>query len=244
MRHLHLQLGKKGQVSSVDSIIAYLIFAMFLFYISNFVLDLGGPFTSYVQGSVYFKDLNSLKDRFYFSNIDSTTVDSICNLTLPKSRLVGSGYSVLGFYIPAYDTPYSSEGIHFNREGYGVETLFNNSGVVGLSAKIFTDGKVSLNTIGFEGDDSYNLSKREYGFYLSIHSNASYGDLDTLSLDFDKPSYIVLEQSNLSFYIGTLESNYSCNDIVLRGSSSMFSGFSDISHSGVVSTYWVRVWWN
>ncbi len=243
-QHLHLQLGKKSQVSSVDSIIAYLIFAMFLFYISNFVLDLSSPFTSYIHGSIYYKDLASLKDRFYFSNIDLSTIDSICDINLPKSKLVGSGYSIVGFYLPAYDTPYSVEGIHFNRNGNKVEIVFNNTGVVRMSVKLLTDGKASLNAVGLESDDTYNISKTDYGFYLSIVDNASYADIDTILLNFDKQAYFVLEQSNLSFYVGTIESNYSCNDLFLRGSSSMFSGFSDLDHRGIVSKYWVRIWWN
>ncbi|MDD4353998.1 MAG: hypothetical protein PHN56_06095 [Candidatus Nanoarchaeia archaeon] len=92
--------GKKSQMMIIDSIISYLIFAFFLFYMSNFILDFMKPFSRSINNDIIYKSSEAIAAEFYKSSITTKELETFCEYSKGSINSVRSYYEVKSILMP------------------------------------------------------------------------------------------------------------------------------------------------
>lgn len=219
----------KGQIN-IDLLFAYLVFTIFVWYFSGFVLDLFTPFLDYSKSTVIEKNSlilrNNLIDVFSVDNAKSS-----CNISIPS--LAGSSVS---YTISAFNILSTDELVLFPNMTYGRIVLKRERGnlivMAGtnetpLNASIritFPESIVKTESFNItEGTESISYSMDEFSNFLftvnlSVNSTDRYSAYKILT-NLENDSYVIVESiinrssgKNLYeyLYIGDVKAFDSC----------------------------------
>ena len=97
----HSQSGKKkSQVMSVDSSISYLLFAIFLFYMSTYVINISKPYNSYIQYEQLYKNGEAINAEFLTTDVSQQYLNNLCNTNYSNVINVRAGYEFKSLKMP------------------------------------------------------------------------------------------------------------------------------------------------
>lgn len=238
------QSGKKSQMMIIDLIIAYLIFALFLFYISDFVVNFMQPFSNNINFDINHRDSESLKNYFYKPTIFKNDINEFCNFSINKSLSAKSNYEIKSIIMPYYDSYFNSNelGIYLLRKGNSLIIDFNANQSLFFDIIIFTSNNVYFNNLTVNEYDYYNKTIFEKKVLLSIFSNSSNQKSsfeiivnDTAFLFFNYYDYDNIFISNIPF-------KYDCGKERFSEKKILFNSIANFENKKILVDYSVEVW--
>ena len=239
--------GKKAQVMSVDLVLSYFLFAMFILYMSSFIINISNPFSSYVKYEIMYKDSEALRQEFITSDVSREYLNLVCNTSYANVVSTRASYEAEGIKMPGFDEDVNSSksGIQLKRENNDLILYFNTNTTTNISFVFVTSDTISVSNQSTEIYDSYNKTITSRGSTISINVNNSYEDADTYIINVNATclffvSYLGdMEEA----YLGTTPLKYSCGDERGLAKKSYFLSYAVLEESDMIVSYGVEVWW-
>ena len=243
-----LKSYKKAQVTSIDTLISYVIFALFIVEVALFLRNLANPFESYVTAGIIYKNSESLKDLIITTSVPNHFIDDYCSSAYPNVVSIRASYEVKGLSVPFYDEPIveSIIGVHALRRGDTIRLLFNTNNTVRLDLVIPSMKDVTIASYNTENYDYYNKSIRNGAQIISIVSNNTELETDTYEVTIDDSIIVLFSNQYLNgatMYAGTTPFNYSCGEIRGLPKKSYYTAYAVMESLGALLQYGVDTWW-
>ncbi|MBN1923570.1 MAG: hypothetical protein JW791_02305 [Nanoarchaeota archaeon] len=241
--------GRKAQLMSIDSSISYLLFALFLLYMSNYIVNISKPFTSYINYGELYKNSESLSNDFVTSDVSREYLNNICTTDYVNVVSTRANYEVEAVKLPGFDeeTNPSIQGVHMRREGSKVTLFFNTGLETNFDLIIVTNEKVSFNNYNTEAGDEFNITRSSSVVTINVHSDNTLSDTDDYELETTGDALIFFNYYENSFenvYLGTTPLSYSCGALRSLSKKSYFSSYAVLEEKEVIVAYGVDVWWD
>ncbi|VVB74537.1 Uncharacterised protein [Candidatus Tiddalikarchaeum anstoanum] len=239
---------KKGQVTSVDTLIAYMIFSIFLIQVTLYVRDLGNPFSSYIENENLFKNGESLNNEFTKTSITLDFIPALCSKEFPNVLSIRAEYNTEGLQIPFYDEKIniSRKGVSLERTKNTIKVYFNTNTTTRLGLILPTNKEVIISTSGTEAGDYYNKTIIGKYYYINIESNTTNDDTDSFYVTVNDSIIVLLNtyETNLEeVFIGETPSYYACGSVRGLSKKSYYSTYALATEMGIIINYGVDVWW-
>lgn len=242
--HLLSMLGKKSQMMTIDSIISYLIFAFFLFYMSNFIIDFMKPFSRSINNDIVYKSSEAISAEFYKSSISKQDLMNFCNYSKGDINTVRSHYEVKSIILPYYDsaTNTSKQGIHFERIGNKLLLTFNTNSSEELDLIVFSKNQIYFSNISNNEYNYFNKTENGEKTIINIFSNTtnSHHNYELIVNDSAIIFFNVYNYTNMFF--GTIPYSYSCGDFKVFEEKRKISSTADFENKKIFVNYDVEVW--
>lgn len=244
----HSQLGKKTQILSVDASLAYLLFALFLFYISNYVVTISKPYSSYISYGELYKNSEALSTEFLTRDVSQNYINSICERNYSNVLNIKANYEFKALTMPGYDEEINNSkiGVHFQRINNELKILFNNNDTVQTDVIILTNEDVQITSSNTEFYDSYSTSKSTDTFTINFLVNNTNEDSDEYLITINSNSLIFLNYytNDLgNYYVGKTPLYYSCGNERNLAKKTYYSNYAVIEENNIIVNYGVEVWW-
>ncbi len=233
---------------SIDSSISYLLFALFLLYMSGYVINISKPFTSYLNYESVFKNSESLSTNFITGDLSRDYLNNICNNDYANVVSTRALYEVEALILPAFDESVdtSNTGVHLRRTGDSLTAHFNTNEAVNFDFILVTNEDVEFTTANTEAEDDYNMTRSGETVTINIYSDNTGSDTDDYVITTSGEVIIFLNYYINSFeqvYLGTLPLAYSCGEIRSLARKSYFNSYAVLEEMRVIASYGVEVWW-
>ena len=245
-QHSHSQSGKKAQVMSVDSSISYFLFALFLIYMSDFILDISEPYSSQIRQELLYKNSEALEHAFTTNDVSREYLNNICTTNYTKVISTRAKYETKGVILPAYDEQVNDTklGLHIQRQGNKARITFNTNTTANLSIIIITNNEVIITEENTEPNDEYTKTKNQDTTLISIQDNNTMGDKDTYEITINDSVILFLDYENMEqSYIGLTPLAYNCGRIRSLPKKTYYSNYAILEEKQVIVEYGVEVWW-
>ena len=243
-QHSLLMSGKKSQMMTVDSIISYLIFAFFLFYMSTFIIDFMKPFSRNINNDMVYKSSEAISAEFYKSSISQEDLLNFCNYSKGDINAVRSYYEVKSILMPYYDSSAntSKQGIHFQRRGSELFLTFNTNSSEALDLIIFSKNQVYFSNISTNDYDYFNITKSNEKTLISIVSNTT-SSSHIYELRINGTAIIFFNTYNYTnMFFGQTPYSYSCGDFKVFEEKRKISSTASFENKKMIVNYDVEVW--
>jgi hypothetical protein len=243
-QHSLLMLGKKSQMMTIDSLISYMIFAFFLFYMSKFIIDLMNPFSRSINNDIIYKSSEALSAEFYKSSISNQDFLNFCNYSKGDINSVRSYYEVKSILIPYYDSPIndSKKGIHFQRIGNKILLTFNTNSSEKLDLIVFSTNQVYFFNISNNEYNYFNKTQNNKQTLINIFSNTTQSPYSYELIVNDSAIIFFNIYNYTNMYFGKIPYSYSCGDFKVFEEKRKISSTADFENKKILINYDVEVW--
>ncbi len=185
-KHLsHLKSSKKSQVTSIDVVIAYLVFSLFLIQVAMYITNISNPFTSYIAAEDLFKNGESIKAYFSTAKLSAAELEHFCSQVLPNVLNSSASYDLKGLMMPFYDSPANESrlGVNIKRTGNTIRLSFNTNEPATLFEIILpTSAEVEVDMVGTESFDYYNKTRVSSNYVVTFFANNTGSDTDSFDV--------------------------------------------------------------
>jgi len=239
-----LMSDKKSQMMVIDSIISYMIFAFFLFYLSSFIVDFMRPFSRGINNDIVYKSSESIASEFYKSSITTDDLKNFCNYSSGDINSVRAYYEVKSILLPYYDSSInqSMQGIHFQRQGNTVLIIFSTNSTESLDLAVFSKEQVYFSNKTFGENNSFSKADFEEESYISITSNTTLQS-HSYELIVNGSAIIFFNTYNYStIFFGSTPYSYSCGDFKVFEEKRQISSTASFENRKILVNYDVEVW--
>lgn len=240
--------SRKSQVTSIDAVISYMIFALFLVQVTLYVQKLSSPFASYLETEILYKNTASLNEMYSKSSATREYIENLC-VDKPANVLdVKLSYEVKGLSMPFFDgaANESLTGVHITRRNNKMRIYFNTNTTTQFEIVIPTREYVDILMQNTESYDYYNKTRSGEADIIKIFANNTGEDADIFEIIIDDKLLVMLNNYYIDpgeVYVGAEPLYYSCGTIRALPKKSFYSSYSLLSDMGAVVSYGVDVWW-
>lgn len=243
---------------------AYIIFAIFIVFVIDFVLDFVQPYTNVLNFDIEQKEVLLAYESGIPDVFSAEDLNSLCsNLNVTKLQGTKITYTALGFVLPAWDvktvSPETTSGrVTILRKNKNLEILFGSTSTsynVRLELVYPEDANPVVISENTESGDFFNISEDAFKNKVIIINTTFAGDLDKFEVKTDPASnkdVIMVFISAISgiirenVLIGETPMNNSCQTGKLGehsqifGNSLMLANGSKIPVKIDMETWWLR----
>ncbi len=255
--------SSKGQVD-LDILISYVLFAIFIFFLIEFVIDLINPYVNFLDYDIEQKQVLLAYELGVPDVFNSENFASLCNVNVTLLQGTKVTYTALGFTLPAKDekttSPETTSGeIILLRKNKNLEILAGSNSTsynVKLEFVYPEDtNPIVVKKSTAEGGDFYNLSRDSFKNNIVTINTTFANDLDEFEIKTDPATkkdvfMVFISTANGinkdKIKIGAVPMNNSCRSGKL-GEHSEIIGNSLMIYNGTkiavkidMETWWLR----
>jgi len=250
-------LKNKGQIN-IDLILSSVAFILFIWFYSQYVIELTTPLIDYTDSQMNQKNNIILRNELV-NSFDIENFENICDFKLENMKGISVNYEIIGFNVLEKDIPSTlpnetSERVVIRRSINRIDIIAGTN-CTSLSSSLqftvpFTGVRVENSSV--ESTDSISYERDNYGNWL-FTVNTSVNALDNydefrIYTNFDEDKIIIIESFNISkkyLYLGDLIAYNNCSSGFETRRKTHFNTFQKmrISDRDYLTKLSVDSWW-
>lgn len=214
---------------------------------TNYIINVSKPFSSYINYETLYKDGTSFGIKFLTTDVSKNYLNSVCNSTYNNIMSVRANYEVKGIVLPANDECVNSskQGIHFKRAGNNMSIVFNTNDTSTLILNLITHEVIKFSNSSTEEYDSFNKTKSSDTTTITIFSNTTNDTIDEFELSVEDEVIIFINYNDdlTKTYAGKTPLAYNCGQERTLSRKSYYTSYALLEELKIIVNYGVEVFW-
>ncbi len=254
---------KKAQIINIDLMMGYLAFIIFVWFFSNYSLELLNPFIDFHKFQINEKNTMILANLM-FPSVDLKNFDKVCNITITGNTGNEVTYKIIGFDLfntdLDYITPNLTEGSIVFVRNFNELAILTGTNSTKLNSSVtitLPETIVRTESTLTETDDSISYNFDVYGNVIIkissyVNSTDGYDEFKILT-GFETSNFAIINSiednttediTNVA-YLGALKLSDYCSEGYEKDSTSNMEYFKKLEYNNenLLAQVTIKSWW-